>query len=102
MNHDSVLRSPGWQRIGRAVAFGQAPTDLAQVIAEADIRVLLMCLVHLTGDMRWLAPPYSPKRDVRFIPDPGAGLPDAVAAEVRAAALALLPRGVRAPAITDP
>jgi 4-hydroxyacetophenone monooxygenase len=84
------------------VALGQAPTDLAQVIAEADIRVLLMCLVHLTGDLRWLEPPYSPKRDVRLIPDPRAGLPDEVAAEVRGAALALLQHGVPEPAITDP
>src|SRR5262245_49709620 len=61
-----------------------------------------MCLVHLTGDMRWLAPPFSPKRDVRLIPDPGAGLPDDVGAEVRAAALDLLRRGSLSPAITDP
>ena len=88
--------------IGPEVALAQAPPDLAQAIAEADIRVLLMCLVHLTGDMRWLAPPYSPKRDVRLIPDRNAGVPDAVGAEVRAAALALLERGSPRPAITDP
>ena len=77
--------------------------DLASAIAEADIRVLLMCLVHLTGDMSWLAPPYSPKRDVRLIPDPHAGIPAAgVGAEVRAAALALLERGSPRPAIADP
>ena len=28
-------------------------------IAEGDIRVLLMVLVHLTGDERWLEPPYN-------------------------------------------
>src|SRR6476620_3315964 len=102
MNHDSVLTILTSMIGPQDVAFAQAPPDLAQAIAEADIRVLLMCLVHLTGDMRWLAPPYSPKRDVRLIPDPGAGLPDAVAAEVRAAALSLLERGVPEPAITDP
>ena len=41
--------------------------DLSSAIAEGDIRVLLMVLVHLTGDERWLEPPYKPKRDVRLI-----------------------------------
>ena len=49
--------------------------DLASAIAEGDIRVLLMVLVHMTGDERWLEPPYRPKRDVRLIPDPQAGVP---------------------------
>ncbi len=89
--------------IGRNdVAFNQAPSDLAQAVDEADIRVLLMCLVHLTGDMRWLASPFSPKRDVRLIPDPRAGLPDDVCAQVRAAALDLLQQGSQGSVITDP
>ena len=49
--------------------------DLSSAIAEGDIRVLLMVLVHMTGDERWLEPPYKPKRDVRLIPDPQAGMP---------------------------
>ena len=49
--------------------------DLSSAIAEADIRCLLMVLVHMTGDERWLEPPYKPKRDVRLIPEPDAGLP---------------------------
>jgi 4-hydroxyacetophenone monooxygenase len=44
--------------------------DLSSAIAEGDIRVLLMVLVHMTGDERWLEPPYKPRRDVRLIPDP--------------------------------
>jgi len=28
--------------------------DLTSAIAEGDIRVLLMVLVHMTGDLRWL------------------------------------------------
>jgi 4-hydroxyacetophenone monooxygenase len=84
------------------VAFIQASSDFAQAADEADIRVLLMCLVHLTGDMGWLAPPFSPKRDVRLIPDPKAGLPDDVCAKARAAALDLLRRGSLEPVITDP
>ncbi|XIA64441.1 hypothetical protein ACFIOY_37255 [Bradyrhizobium sp. TZ2] len=42
--------------------------DLSSAIAEGDIRVLLMVLVHMTGDERWLEPPYKPRRDVRLIP----------------------------------
>ena len=48
--------------------------DLSSAIAEGDIRVLLMVLVHMTGDERWLEPPYKPRRDVRLIPDPQAGV----------------------------
>ena len=51
--------------------------DLSSAIAEGDIRVLLMVLVHMTGDERWLEPRYKPKRDVRLIPDPQAGVPPA-------------------------
>ena len=50
--------------------------DLSSAIAEGDIRCLLMVLVHMTGEERWLEPPYRPRRDVRLIPDPDAGLPD--------------------------
>ena len=31
--------------------------DLSSAIAEGDIRVLLMVLVHMTGDLRWLESP---------------------------------------------
>src|SRR6185312_1074240 len=76
--------------------------DLASAIAEADIRCLLMVLVHMTGDERWLEPPYSPKRDVRLIPDPDAGVPADVQQEIRAATVSLFADGSPQPAITDP
>ena len=57
--------------------------DLASAIAEGDIRCLLMVLVHMTGDERWLEPPYRPRRDVRLIPDPQAGLPPEIQDEIR-------------------
>src|ERR1700744_255947 len=76
--------------------------DLASAIAEADIRCLLMVLVHMTGDQRWLEPPYKPKRDVRLIPDPDAGVPPDIQVEIRPAGLKLLADGPRRPAITDP
>ena len=76
--------------------------DLVSAIAEADIRVLLMVLVHMSGDLRWLEPPYAPRRDVRLIPDPKAGLPENIQDEIRAAALKLLRDGNAKPVIADP
>ena len=76
--------------------------DLSSAIAEGDIRVLLMVLVHMTGDARWLEPPYKPKRDVRLIPDPQAGVPKEIQAEIRAAVLKLFENGEPKPVITDP
>src|ERR1700732_1839494 len=76
--------------------------DLSSAIAEGDIRVLLMVLVHMTGDLRWLEPPYRPRRDVRLIPDPQAGLPPEIQDEIRAAVLKLFANGEPKPVITDP
>src|SRR5262245_56575005 len=76
--------------------------ELTSAIAEGDIRVLLMVLVHMTGDERWLEPPYKPRRDVRLIPDPQAGVPPEIQAEIRAAVLKLFADGEPRPAITDP
>jgi 4-hydroxyacetophenone monooxygenase len=76
--------------------------DLASAIAEGDIRVLLMVLVHMTGDTRWLEPPYKPRRDVRLIPDPDAGVPKEIQDEIRAAVLKLFETGEPKPAIVDP
>jgi 4-hydroxyacetophenone monooxygenase len=76
--------------------------DLASAIAEGDIRVLLMVLVHMTGDTRWLEPPCKPRRDVRLIPDPDAGVPKEIQDEIRAAVLKLFETGEPKPAIVDP
>ncbi|MGA7995125.1 MAG: NAD(P)/FAD-dependent oxidoreductase, partial [Bradyrhizobium sp.] len=78
------------------------PLDLSSAIAEADIRCLLMVLVHMTGDERWLEPPYKPKRDARLIPDPDAGLPAEIQDEIRAAVVRLFAQGTPKPVITDP
>lgn len=75
---------------------------VAEAVADADVRVLLMVLVHLTGDESWLAPPFRPKRDVRLIPDPGAGLPPDVQQTIRDAAFELLCEEDVRPAISDP
>jgi len=76
--------------------------DLSSAIAEADIRCLLMVLVHMTGDERWLEPPYKPKRDVRLIPDPDAGLPAEIQHEIRTAVVGLFAQGTPKPVVTDP
>ena len=76
--------------------------DLSSAIAEGDIRVLLMVLMHLTGEERWLEPPYRPKRDVRLIPDPDAGIPKEIQDEIRAAVLKLYENGEPNPVISDP
>src|SRR6201993_5056856 len=76
--------------------------DLSSAIAEGDIRVLLMVLVHMTGDEKWLDPPYKPKRDVRLIPDPDAGVPQEIQDEICAAVLKLFENGAPQPVITDP
>lgn len=76
--------------------------DLRSALGAADLRVLLMVLMHLTGSRRWMQAPFLTKRDVRLIPDPGAGLPEHAQQEIRAATFELLRSGLREPAITDP
>lgn len=78
------------------------PSDLQRAIHDADLRVLLMCLVHLTGDLRWLEPPWRPRRDVRLIADPGAGLDERAATEIRQLVAARLAERQLEPVIEDP
>lgn len=72
------------------------PTD---AVNDADLRVLAMCVFHLTGDRRWLEPPFAPARDVRLIADESAGLDEAAARELRSTAAALCDAE---PAVVDP
>lgn len=59
----------------------------AEAIAIANIPTLLMVLVQLTGELRWLEEPYRPQR-ARSMGDNDTGaLPEAVQAEIRQAAL---------------
>jgi 4-hydroxyacetophenone monooxygenase len=88
--------------LGMNIELPRKKLDLASAIAEGDIRVLLMVLVHMTGDTRWLDPPYKPRRDVRLIPDPDAGVPKEIQDEIRAAVLKLFENGEPKPAIVDP
>jgi len=78
------------------------PAALRAAVADADLRVLGMCLVHLSGDLKWLEAPYRPVRDVRLVADPQAGFPPEVQAEIRETVIALLSRGAPPPKIGDP
>ena len=75
---------------------------LDAALAEADMRVLLMVVYHLSGESRWLAEPFRPKRDVNLIADEDAGLSPAAQAELRAAAKTLLSQADISPALHDP
>lgn len=57
--------------------------ELRWALGDGDIPVLLMVLVHLTGDLKYLDPPFRPRRDVRLFPDESGGLPPTVQASIR-------------------
>jgi 4-hydroxyacetophenone monooxygenase len=75
--------------------------DLDRTLEHADLRVLLMCLVHLTGNRKWIEAPFTPRRDVRLVPDPQAGFDSETAAAIRTAIRKAMHNGGR-PQITDP
>lgn len=60
---------------------------LAEAIAIANIPVLLMVLVQLTGDLRWLDEKYRTRRARGMNDNDSGGLPDELQADVRDAAL---------------
>ena len=68
-------------------------------VGDADLRVLVMCLFQITGDRKWLAEPYLPRRDVRLIAPEDAGFPEPIADEIRAATIDAFGDE---PAIADP
>ncbi|MEE3100945.1 MAG: NAD(P)/FAD-dependent oxidoreductase [Pseudomonadota bacterium] len=59
----------------------------AQAVDEANIPVLLMLLVQMTGDLRWMEAPYRPRRAVGLDDNDDGRLPPEIQAEIRAAAL---------------
>ncbi len=66
--------------------------EIRAMLAEADVPVLCMVLVHLTGDRRWMDPPFEPKRDISFFADESGGMSEEIGAEVREAAFRELVR----------
>jgi 4-hydroxyacetophenone monooxygenase len=63
---------------------------LKTALQDADYRVLLMVVFHLSGDHKWLRAPYLPRRDVKLIADEDSGLAEEVRADIRNAAMQLL------------
>ncbi len=41
-------------------SFDESP--MAEVVAQANVPTLLLVLVQMTRDLRWLEPPYLPRR----------------------------------------
>ena len=77
--------------------------QLRESIESADLRVLLMVLFHLTGDLKWLNEPYKPRRDVRLIAQEDAGFSPEIREAIRSAATeSLLESAGRAPRVGDP
>lgn len=70
---------------------------LETALLDADVRVLLMVLFHLTGDRKWLA--VKVKRDSKLIADPDAGLSAEQQAEIREAVKRV---AGNAPVVTNP
>lgn len=56
---------------------------LRAALADADMPVLAMVMVHLTGDRRWITQSYRPQRDVRLFPDESGGLTSQAQDELR-------------------
>jgi 4-hydroxyacetophenone monooxygenase len=62
-------------------------SKMTEAVAIANVPTLLMVLVQLTGELRWLHPPYRPKRPRGMSDNDTGGLPDSVQTEIRAAVL---------------
>lgn len=59
---------------------------LEEAIAIANIPTLLMVLVQMTGERRWLSEPYSPNRGRGLDDNDSGGLPASIQSEIRSAA----------------
>jgi 4-hydroxyacetophenone monooxygenase len=78
--------------------------EIRAAVAGANVPVLLMVLFQMTGDERWLSPPFLPTRGQGLDDHDSGGLDEALQAEVREAAVgAILDlEAGRTPAITIP
>lgn len=59
--------------------------DLRAALDQANVPTLLMILVQMTGELRWLEDPYRPTRSRGLDDNDDGGLPEAVQAEIRTA-----------------
>jgi 4-hydroxyacetophenone monooxygenase len=70
----------------RDVASPDSREELLSAVSAGNIPVLLMLLVHLTGDKRWLEGPFVPARQQGLGDNETGGLSEAVQQEIRLAA----------------
>lgn len=61
--------------------------QFAAAVAVANIPTLLMVLVQMTGELRWLEPPYRPSRGNGLGDNDSGGFPESIQHEIRTAAL---------------
>src|SRR4051794_41564192 len=61
--------------------------QFAAAVAIANVPTLLMVLVQLTGERRWLEPPYKPGRSRGMGDNDSGGLPESLPTRIREAAL---------------
>ncbi len=92
-----------WSVTANPSLYSHATETVRRAVEAADLRVLVLCLFHLTGDERWLSERFAPRRDVRLVADPSAGFSEEVQAEIRAAAMEAIVNGdLRKPMVPNP
>ncbi len=63
---------------------------LLEGVMQANVPTLIPVLVQLTGDKKWLEPPYAPRRGRGLDDNDSGGLPEAVRHEIKSAAQAAI------------
>ena len=86
------------------VASERVESELAAAVLAANVPTLLMVLVQLTGDERWLGERYRPTRPVGTDDNDSGGLPEDMQVEIRNAAASAMShaRSGEAPAVALP
>ena len=82
-------------RVDAVHVAGEAPAaeELWDALQVANLPTLLMVLAQLTGERRWLEPPYAPTRTRGMDDNDSGGLPEPIQDEIRQAAFGLLRDG---------
>ncbi len=78
-------------RTAEAMPRGDGPLDvLAAALEEANLPTLLLAMAQLSGDRRWVEPPYTPSRARGLGDNDDAGFPVEMQHEIRRSALELV------------
>jgi 4-hydroxyacetophenone monooxygenase len=82
-------------RVDPVYVAGEAPAaeELRDALQVANLPTLLMVLAQLTGERRWLEPPYAPTRTRGMDDNDSGGFPEPIQDEIRRAAFSLLRDG---------